>query len=457
MAFLVLAAMLPLASLPFIGWVDLYGPAAVHFTVVVATASVCTAAALGLTFIGARRGDDRAVLAGGAFSIMAAFLGVHGLATPGVLLGPNGLVSLAGGASLPVGGAMLALSALPALRRPERVPALLALQVAGLLVIAALTGVVAVFPGLIPSVPTPLSGAALVTLAVGLALYGTLALRTLRTYALTRRRTDLLVALGVAWLATGLVCAMVVSAGHLGFWLGHALELAGIACVGAPVVADLRRPAPSRPLVGDLRAADLVLDAEAYLGPDVQALLGRLVEKDASTDQHTRRVALRAAQVGDELGLPRRVLRTLAVGGLLHDIGKLSVPDAILKKPGALSTEEFQAIRRHPAAGHELLGRIGSYSEDVRRLVRDHHERLDGRGYPLGITGEQINLDTRILTVCDVYDALVSERVYREAWTPERALALLHAEVGAAFDGRCVAALERVVRRSGDYVETRAA
>lgn len=213
------------------------------------------------------------------------------------------------------------------------------------------------------------------------------------------------------------------------------------------MIADLRRIAPSRPLVGDLRAIDLVLAAEAFLGPDVRALLGRLVEKDTSTDEHTRRVALCAVQVGDELGLPGGRLRTLAVGGLLHDIGKLSVPDAVLSKPAALTDAEFAEVRRHPAAGHELLGRIGCYPEEVRRLVRDHHERLDGRGYPQGLTATEIDLDTRILTVCDVYDALVSERVYREAWSPERAFELLRRETGTAFDGRCVAALERVVRR----------
>ena len=194
----VVVAGLPLASLPLVGWVDLYGPAAVHFAIVVVSASLCTAAGLGLTFVGARRGDARAVLAGGAFAIMAALLAVHGLATPGVLFGPNGLVSLAGGASLPVGGAILALSAIPALRHRRRVPTLLALQGVGLAIVAGLTASVALVPQLLPSVPRPLSPAALLLLAVGLLFYGTLAVRTIRTYTLTRRRTDLLVAVGVA-------------------------------------------------------------------------------------------------------------------------------------------------------------------------------------------------------------------------------------------------------------------
>ena len=152
-------------------------------------------------------------------------------------------------------------------------------------------------------------------------------------------------------------------------------------------------------------------------------------------------------QVGEELGLPPGRLRSLAIGGLVHDIGKLSVTDAILQKPAALEEEEFAVIRRHPEWGYELLGELGGFSHAVRRLVLDHHERLDGKGYPRGLEAGQIDLETRILTVCDVYDALLSTRVYRAAWTHERALALLREDSGHAFDPACVAALERVLER----------
>jgi HD-GYP domain-containing protein (c-di-GMP phosphodiesterase class II) len=127
---------------------------------------------------------------------------------------------------------------------------------------------------------------------------------------------------------------------------------------------------------------------------------------------------------------------------LLHDIGKLSVPDDVLKKPSALDDEEYALVQRHAAWGDSLLGRLG-FSPGVRRLVRGHHERLDGSGYPDGATS--LSLETRVLAVCDVYDALRSERVYREAWTHERALGLLRKEAGTAFDSRCVEALERVL------------
>jgi putative nucleotidyltransferase with HDIG domain len=171
-----------------------------------------------------------------------------------------------------------------------------------------------------------------------------------------------------------------------------------------------------------------------------------LVDKDAYTEEHTRRVALLAVRVGEELGIQPARLRTLAIGGLLHDIGKLSVPQEILGKPGSLTDDEFAVVKKHAGWGEELLRGLG-FGGRVRRLVLDHHERLDGTGYPRGLEADAVDLDTRILAVCDVYDALRSTRVYREAWTHERAVSLLREESGTKLDAACVAALERVLAR----------
>jgi putative nucleotidyltransferase with HDIG domain len=176
----------------------------------------------------------------------------------------------------------------------------------------------------------------------------------------------------------------------------------------------------------------------------VGGLVRRLAAKDAYTEGHTRRVALLAVEVGEELGLPAARLRELATGGLLHDIGKLAVPDEVLKKPGKLDDDEYAVVQKHAIWGDALLGRLG-FSSRIRRLVRDHHERLDGTGYPHGATA--LSLETRVLAVCDVYDALRSDRVYREAWVHERAIALLRHESEAKFDARCVEALSRVLER----------
>jgi putative nucleotidyltransferase with HDIG domain len=215
------------------------------------------------------------------------------------------------------------------------------------------------------------------------------------------------------------------------------------------VAIDLRRAAQSRPLVGDLGACELVAAEEAFLGAQVRALTQLLAERDVSTEEHTRRVALRAVEVGEELGLSPERLRVLAAGGLLHDMGKLSVPDEILTKPAALTPAEYEAVKEHPENGRRLVAELG-FGPDVQRLVLDHHERVDGSGYPRGIEDGALDLETRILGVCDVYDALVSPRVYREAWTHAEALHHLRGAARAQFDQRCVAALERVLERERD-------
>jgi HD-GYP domain-containing protein (c-di-GMP phosphodiesterase class II) len=124
----------------------------------------------------------------------------------------------------------------------------------------------------------------------------------------------------------------------------------------------------------------------------------------------------------------------------VHDIGKLSVPNSILKKPDRLLDREFDVIKRHPEIGFRMLLDLG-FSAGVAQVVLDHHERLDGSGYPRGLAGPAMSLEARILAVCDVYDALVSNRVYRRAFSHEDAMDILRAEAGTKLDRRCVLGL----------------
>ncbi len=424
----------------------------IHFVGVGFAAAIAMGAALALTVLGALQSDGRGVLAGLAFSMMAALLCLHGASTPGILVGSNGVVAFTGGATLPVGCAILALGTLSALRGPEAVRPLLIALVLGACAILALGISMIHWPGLVPSVPAPRSPLALAVLAAGLAATALLVVRALRTYLLTRRVLDLAVVVGIAWLGTALVASLVYSFQNVGWWFGHGLEIVGMALVGIPVALDLRRGAShqSRPLVGDLRAVDLVTSEEAFLGSHVRALLVALALKDGSTEEHTRRVALLAVEVGDELGLPPGRLRSMATGGLLHDIGKLSVRDEVLRKPASLTDEEFAEVKQHASSGVALLEELGGFDPLVLALVNDHHERLDGSGYPRGLADGDISLEAQILAVCDVYDALISPRVYREAWPHRRAVALLRQGAGLQFDPRCVDALERVLARADE-------
>jgi HD-GYP domain-containing protein (c-di-GMP phosphodiesterase class II) len=418
-----------------------------HVYTVGFSAFVAVVAAVGLTAVGARRGDTRTMVVGTAFAVMAGLLALHGFSTPGVWFGNNGVVAITGGATLPAGAIVLVFSVLPLPRVLRNVVPFLLVEAVLLATVLALGISALVWPSLLPPVPAPGGPDALALLAVGMVAFALVTWRAVRTFLLTRRVLDLAVAVGLVWLATALVPALTMDYSRLGWWIGHEVELDGILVIGIAVAIDLAKAAQSRPLVGDLTAAELVASEDLFLGSQVRALTVTLAEKDEYTERHTRRVALRAVQVGDELGLSRGRLRTLAIGGLVHDIGKLSIPDEILKKPGPLDDDEYAIVKQHSERGYRLLTEIGGFGEGVRDLVRDHHERLDGKGYPRGLSAGQLTLDARILAVCDVYDALISKRVYREAWSERNAIDYLRAEAGTAFDERCVEALARVVGR----------
>ena len=299
-------------------------------------------------------------------------------------------------------------------------------------------------PAAIPSIPVTLRPLVWWIVGVNALIYGVLALRALRTFQLTRRLGDLAVGVGLVWLAVAVATYLLSPVWSVGFWAGHVLELGAFLVVAVALASDLVRATPSQALRPEIDVRSVVTEEEALLGAWVGRLLRRLADKDTSTREHTRRVAQLAVQVGEELGLRGGRLRSLAVAALLHDVGKLQVPEAILKKAAPLSREEFAVIKRHPADGAALLAHIGGFTDELA-LVRGHHERLDGSGYPDGLRGDELSLEIRILGVCDVYDALTSERVYRRAYTQPQALAILARSRGTAFDADVLDGLSRVL------------
>jgi HD-GYP domain-containing protein (c-di-GMP phosphodiesterase class II) len=162
-------------------------------------------------------------------------------------------------------------------------------------------------------------------------------------------------------------------------------------------------------------------------------------------------VAVYSRDIAVEIGLdPLRVGR-IYLAGLLHDIGKIAVPDAILRKPAALTDEEFEEIKKHPVVGEQILAPSKHFA-DVIPAVRHHHERMDGKGYPDGLTDEKIPLEARILAVADAYNAMTSDRPYRDAMQPELAIRILEQNQGMQHDPFLVVAFKRVLQsRHHDY------
>ncbi len=166
--------------------------------------------------------------------------------------------------------------------------------------------------------------------------------------------------------------------------------------------------------------------------------------RDRSTEQHTARVADLATELARAMGLGEPELTYLRRGALLHDIGKMGIPDGILLKPGPLDPAEWAIMRQHPRYAFDLLAPI-KHLEPVLDIPYCHHEKWDGSGYPRGLKHEEIPLTARIFAVADVWDALTSNRPYREAWSQERALAYLRDQSGVHFDPAVVAAFETLL------------
>jgi diguanylate cyclase (GGDEF)-like protein/putative nucleotidyltransferase with HDIG domain len=175
----------------------------------------------------------------------------------------------------------------------------------------------------------------------------------------------------------------------------------------------------------------------------IEALALAIDAKDQTATSHIRRVQIYASGIAEAMGMPASEVEGLKTAALLHDIGKLAVPEHILSKPGALTQEEFQRMKIHPQVGAKILANV-PFPYPVVPLVHCHHERFDGKGYPEGLSGEQIPLGARILAAVDFFDALTSERPLHKALTPDAALEALQQEAGAALDPSVVEVLVRL-------------
>jgi ribonuclease P protein subunit RPR2 len=177
----------------------------------------------------------------------------------------------------------------------------------------------------------------------------------------------------------------------------------------------------------------------------VRALSNAVEARDAYTGKHAERVTAYGMKLAETLGLPET--SELEFGFLLHDIGKLAIPDAILYKPSALTEHERALMERHPVIGAEIVEGI-EFLAQAAQVVRSHHERWDGRGYPDGLTGEEIPLAARVFAVADVLDALTTDRPYRPAGSLHDARELIGAHTGTQFDPRVVEAFTSIADRA---------
>ncbi|MCW5874108.1 MAG: HD-GYP domain-containing protein [Anaerolineales bacterium] len=421
--------------------------AAHHFHIVSITALISLSIALVVGVVGVRQRNLQVLYVALAFISLAGLFSVHGLATPGFVLGPNVLVGAAAELAVLTTSFWLLISALPShnpinawLGRSPR--ALLTLYPLALLVfgIWALNQpeIVAWLP--VHEQPLRLLVTVLTILMSAIAFW-----RYWRSYRYSRFPFQLAVAYTAGWVAVSQFIITTGQAFYLSWWTYHFLLLfCVIACV-IGIVYQYRQPgAPMLALQG-LFSTNPDEQIQAGISDSVRNLVAATEARDPYTAGHQQRVALGALRLGQALALRPEQLRALVQGGVMHDIGKLEVPGELLNKVGPLTAAERKTIEAHTLAGYAMCARLGFMDEELG-IVRWHHERLDGQGYPDGLVGDAIPLLARIMAVSDVFDALTSSRAYRHAWSVDEALSYLQQNSGTQFEPALVERWVRLVQ-----------
>lgn len=292
-----------------------------------------------------------------------------------------------------------------------------------------------------------LLGSQALSLAVGLLtllMLGVVIVRYVRLYRLSRTP------LAAAFLASAILLAqtqtsmVIAPTWHASWWEYHLLMLVSFGAASFGLARQYAQNGSLQHAVGGLLLRDAIDQLQRGYTDVIVALVEAVEAKDPYTRGHTQRVAELSILIGQELKLSPDQLRTVGQAAMLHDIGKIGIPDSVLNKAGSLSNEELAIIRDHPVRGHRIIQNVRSLRNEIGG-VRHHHERLDGSGYPDGLRGAEIPLEARIIAVADVFDALTSARPYRGPFPVERALEIIRSEAGTKLDPACVDALGQIL------------
>ena len=407
------------------------------FAIVTVAAALCVLAAVAVIGAGHRRDIAEVGLLGTGLFVVSILPLVHGLTAPGVLYGPNEAVRTSVFLSLP--GALMAWSPLVARQTAFARWSARHWRLWSASFVGCSTSVAAVLL-VWPQVDlAPTSASAWTVAVVAVEVVGTIVLsrQQLTLYEISQRPSALVASLGLVLLAATALVWLGTPPFSAGWWLVHGLDIAGVfgGCVGVYRCHRLERP------VTDLLAPVLVLDPLAALAvglsPAVHRFVAALQHKDPITRDHVVRTAALALRVGQRCGLPGHELRNLGLAALLHDIGKLNTPDALLNKPGRLTPDEYQLVQHHTIDGEAIVRTVPALAP-IAPFVRGHHERIDGAGYPDGLTGTSIPFAARIIAVCDAFDAMAHTRQYRHGMGAAKAIAILREHAGSQWDASIV-------------------
>ena len=414
------------------------------FWLVVLAASLCVVASAGVIAVGLRDRTAEVGIVGGSLVVLSTLALVHGLTVPGVLYGPNRAVTSASLLALP---AALCVAA-PLLAARRAWAHALARRwrswvLASIGAVLALSALLLAAPDAI-ALPGPHDRIALAAALVSLGAMLALSYRQLQLYWVGHLRGTLVGALGLALVGVTSIQWIGDRPYGAGFWLLHLIDTAGVLAACLAVAMGHRAGRRVSDVLLPVLERDPLAAMEVGMAPVVRRFVAALSEKDALTRDHVVRVGELAMRAGERSRLGPRRLRQLGLAAILHDVGKLTVRDEILTKPGGLTSEEFERMKRHTIDGERLL-RSTPGLELAARFVRSHHERVDGRGYPDGLAGDEIPLEARIIAACDGYDAMARTRHYREGLGHDVAASILEEHAGSQWDRQAVAYVLAVV------------
>ena len=397
-----------------------------------------------------------------AFASMAAIFAVHGLSTPGFLFQtPHPALSVSAWLSLLVGTLFITASAV---EPPERVGRWLRRYGYVIAAITAASLAAYLFASLFVADSEWLSWVpiqsrtlqlAVAGLVIGLLVFS--GWRYLQAYFFARLPSQWAMVVALSLLIVVQVCLAWGRLWHLSWWLYHAAYASAFVTLFAGWSLEVVRAGSLNVIAEGLSMRDALAQLNRGRSSSLIELADAIETKDAATLGHVGRVGSYALDIGRELALPVWELRALVLAAQMHDVGKISTPDAILRKTGPLTDEEFTVIKQHTIRGDEIARHVAALRESSA-AIRHHHERVDGKGYPDGLAGEAIPLFSRIIAVADTYDAITSGRPYRPASDHDAAIAELRRVSGSQLERRCVDAfIASLTRADTPARETRQA
>lgn len=403
------------------------------FSLATVAAAACVIGATIVIALADRRDMAEVGLLGTALMAASVLPLVHGLVTPGVLYEHSEAFRTSSYLTLPVAVAVAAPLLLPhssfgrwAARRWRDWTLL------SLLAVFVLASAIVFFPDAV-TMPAP-DASITVLLAAAMALaFVVFSRRQLHYFELGRRGANLGASISLLLLAVTALMPVVDTPYSIGFWWLHVAGALGVlgVCVGLAVSKWMSKAAQD--ILAPVLARNPLVAFELGLSPTVHRFVADLEQKDQMTRDHVVRTGELALRVGERFRLSGAELRELGLAAMLHDVGKLHTPDEILKKPASLTAAEYEVIKLHPVHGEEMLAAEPALAV-AARIVRHHHERMDGRGYPDGLVGHQIPLASRIIAACDALDAMTHDRQYRSAMPIKLAFAILREHAGSQWD-----------------------